>query len=370
MAVCLPINIVLPSFRGVLEAGQRFDVVNLVKITTNSLVFIVPFLGVILRSGLKGIVIFLVLSRAFALVAWILACRRAFPGVLKVGFLPRRDLKKMFVFGGWNTLSGVVWPILISLDRILLGARLGAQAVGFYVPPGEAVNKLGMIPGSLQLTLFPAFSLLAVQPRERKAKELFAKSLKYTILVLGPLVVIIAVFAKWILHLWLGDAFARTAAPVLQILAAGYLLQSLTYVPFSYLQGLGRADVTSIIQTVELVVIFPVFLLFIRWWGIAGAAAGVGFRSAFELVFLLSASWKRGGFDGAALAEEKAVVLVAALGGLAVWSMAWRRITDGLPGFFAVAAALVVYAVFSWARVLDSEERGRLRKLISAKQLS
>jgi O-antigen/teichoic acid export membrane protein len=363
VAVVLPVNTILPSFRGALEAAHRFGLVNAVKIPTNALVFIAPFLGALFRLDLEGMVILFVVSRALSLVVWILAAGHVFPGLAKVGFLARPDRRRVFIFGGWNMLSAVVWPVLASLDRFFIGAQVGAKAVGFYAPPSEGINKLGIIPGSLQLALFPAFSLLSANVSRAKAKSLFAKSVKYTLLVIGPLVVVIAVFAKWILNLWLGEEFARTSASVLQILAVSYLLQSLTYVPFSYLQGLGRADVTSLIQLSVLVGVLPVFFVSIKFWGIIGAAAAVGIRSGLELGLLLRSAWRQGGLDAPALAGEKIIRLAFALAVLGSWSFLWRRLTDGLPGLLAVTVALSMFAVFSWARVLDEEERGRLRRL-------
>lgn len=364
VAVALPVNIILPSFRGALEAAQRFDLVNAIKIPTNALVFIAPFLGALFKLGLEGMVILFAVSRALSLVVWILAAGHVFPGLARIGFLDRSDRRRVFVFGGWNMLSSVVWPVLSSLDRFFVGAQIGAKAVGFYAPPSEGINKLGIIPGSLQLALFPAFSLLSANASREKAKSLFAKSVKYTLLVIGPLVVVIAVFAKWILNLWLGEEFARTSASVLQILAVSYLLQSLTYVPFSYLQGLGRADITSLIQLAVLVGVVPVFFVSIKLGGIVGAAAAVGIRSGIELGLLLRFSWRQGGLDAPALAGEKIIRLALALAALGSWSFLWRRLTDGLPGFLAVTAALLAFVAFSWAGVLDQEERGRLRRLL------
>jgi|GEM_PF-182749 len=364
MGVALPVNIILPSFRGVLEAAHRFDLVNLIKIPTNSAVFIIPLIGAVLQMDLKGIIILFVITRVVSLAFWAAAGGRTFPGLFRLGFLSRSDLRRVYAFGGWNMLFSMLWPVLSSFDRIFIGAQLGAKSVGFYAPASEGINKLGLIPGSLQLALFPAFSLLAANPVATKAKDLFAKAVKYTILTMGPLVVLIIVFARWILQTWLGGEYAQTSTLVLQILAGSYLLQALASVPFSFLQGLGRADVTSVVLMIETAVIIPVFVLFIKFWGIAGAAAAVGFRSGLEVTLLVSSSRKRGGFDKASVAKENIVRLLLALSALAVWSLVWGRMINGLPGFLAVGAAVAAFAVFAWARVLDEEERSRLRHFV------
>jgi O-antigen/teichoic acid export membrane protein len=68
VAISLPINFISSSFRGVLEAGQRFDLVNTVKIPLNILFYILPLFGVFLGFNLPGIVLLLVISRILGLL--------------------------------------------------------------------------------------------------------------------------------------------------------------------------------------------------------------------------------------------------------------------------------------------------------------
>ena len=45
------------------------------------------------------------------------------------------------------TVSNVVGPIMVYLDRFLIGALLPMAAVTQYVTPYEVVTKLTVIPG-------------------------------------------------------------------------------------------------------------------------------------------------------------------------------------------------------------------------------
>lgn len=362
MAFSLPFNIVLPSFRGVLEAAQRFDLVNLVKIPTNSLLFVAPWAGALLKLDLQGIMILLVASRIAALIAWIWICWRVFPSSRRIRFLPWPRLRRIFIFGGWNTLSGLVWPLLVSLDRLMIGARLGAQALGFYAPPFEAVAKLGLIPGSLQMAIFPAFSLIEGRASPERGKALFAQSIKYMLLILAPLSILLIVFAPGVLHIWLGGEFAAQSARTLQWLALAYLIQSLTYVPYSFLQGQGRADLTLAFQVIELVVILPVFWLTLRSAGIAGAAAVVALRVALDLALLLNASRRRGGIDAAALKKAGLLPLAGAILLLLASVAGSRFALRGLGVFLGLGAGFALYGFLVWRGVLDLEERAKLRR--------
>ncbi len=75
----LPVMFAASSFRGVLEAAQRFDLVNAVKVPVNILFYVLPLAGVALGFALPGIVVLLIISRAAALLAW---------GAMALGVLP------------------------------------------------------------------------------------------------------------------------------------------------------------------------------------------------------------------------------------------------------------------------------------------
>src|SRR5690606_19992319 len=122
--------------------------------------------------------------------------------------------------------------------------------------PYEVVTKLLIIPGALSGVLFPAFSANFVLNPEL-AKKLLFKAVKYLFIFLFPVVVLIISFASEILNLWLGIKFAENSSLILQLLAAGILINSITYIPVSFLEGIGRPDLTAKVQMTEL----PVYLV-------------------------------------------------------------------------------------------------------------
>ena len=78
-AFSLPIIFVSASFRGVLEAAQRFDIVNAIRIPTSSANYFVPVLALLVWKSLTGIVVLLLLFRTLTLLVWIVLALREFP---------------------------------------------------------------------------------------------------------------------------------------------------------------------------------------------------------------------------------------------------------------------------------------------------
>jgi O-antigen/teichoic acid export membrane protein len=56
------------------------------------------------------------------------------------------------------TVSNVVSPLMVYVDRFLIGAFLSISAVAYYVTPHEVVTKLLVLPGAVAAVFFPAFS--------------------------------------------------------------------------------------------------------------------------------------------------------------------------------------------------------------------
>lgn len=354
MALSLPFAIVTPSIRGVLEAGQRFELVNAVKIPTNALIYVLPLIGAPLGMGLRGIVFLLTASRVVTLFIWFGLAFRVYPVLRRREFLPRKRLRELFSFGGWNALSSFVWFILVSADRFVLGTLRGMTAVGYYAAPAEATGRMNMLPGSLALTLFPAFSALEGGGNAERSRSLYARSLKFTLIFLGPLASGLIALAGFVLRIWLSPEFAVQSRLVLQVLSLGFLISALAYVPYSYLQGLGRADLPTKFQLAELAVFAPLLWFGVLYYGLAGAAAACVFRLLLDLVLLLRAAARIGRIPFRSLAEAGILRLGAAL---AIYTAVLFGAKELPAAPVWVVLATAAYVVWAWRCALTPEER-------------
>src|SRR5690348_9840962 len=160
LAASLPVVLATTTFRSVLESAQRFDLVNYVKVPANVSVFLLPAIAVWVGFHLPGIILLLVLGRLGATIVYLAICLKMFPNLGKKFSFDSKLLRPLITYGGWITVSVAVSSILVYGDRFVIGALVSMAAVGYYTAPAEIVNRLGIFPGSLVLTLFPAFSSL------------------------------------------------------------------------------------------------------------------------------------------------------------------------------------------------------------------
>src|SRR5579864_7019341 len=289
LAVSVPIVVVSAGLRGLLQALQRFDLLNAIGIPSGILSFASPLLVLLVTKSLVAVVAVLVGLDLAGCVACLLFCLRAMPDLARGVAWQRSRVAPLLRFGGWMTVSNVVNPLMVTSDRFLIGSLVSIAAVAYYATPYEIITKLWIIPGSLVCVLFPALTTSFVQNIDRTA-VLFGKSLKFIFLSLFPATLIIVAFSGRGLTLWLGAEFARRGEHVLQWLAVGVFINSLAHVPFALVQGVGRPDLTAKLHLLELPCYILVLWYLTRRYGIDGAAVAWVLRVSVDtlLLFLLS----------------------------------------------------------------------------------
>lgn len=367
LAVLAPISVPTASVRGFLEANQRFDLVNAVKSVSNSMVFIAPAVGVVVGLHLDGIMALLAISIVATLLVYLWLAVRIWPPLGR-GFVWERTLARpLFSFGSWVLVSGVLVPGLIYADRFMISAIAGVSVLAFYTVPYEIVARLQIIPTSFGTVLFPAFSKLS-QGRRADITALFANSVKYMLLLIGPAALLLALLAHPILQYWVGLEFALKGTLVLQLLAIGVVLNSLAQLSAQIIDAVGRPDLRAKMFLAYL----PPYLVFawfmIQAYGVVGAAAAWAIRGAFDLAISTTVAWILTPFDARSVFQPS---LLRAAGSFAVFGAGGAAIIllarVGTLSFYALAAACVAASAgVLWLYALDRSERGKVRAVVTS----
>ncbi|MBN2031112.1 flippase [bacterium] len=292
LACVLPFLLVSISLKGMLGAAQRFDLVNAVYVPVSTLNFIFPALSMPFGLNLPAIILLIVVSRLIATGVYFFLCLKIYPNCKHKPHMDLPLLKKLLSYGGWITISGVVSPLLVYLDRLFIGSMLSVGLLTYYSAPLEAITRLRIIPQAIMTTLFPEFSKgLNIEDRKRIC-FLFGKSVKILLLTTGIISLILSFNAHDILNLWLGKTFAEQSTSLFQIFSVSILINFLALVPFTYLQGIGRPDLPAKFHLIELPIYLFLLWVSITTFGILGAAYAWLFRVTLDFVLLYRWSFK------------------------------------------------------------------------------
>ncbi|MEW5791482.1 MAG: flippase [Pseudomonadota bacterium] len=357
LAASLPIVISTAGLVGVLASLQRFDIVNAIRIPMGAFSFLGPLLVLPFSHSLFFVILVLVFGRVLAWILHLFFCIRAMPRLRSEFSMQSSVVKPLFHFGGWMTVSNVIGPLMVYLDRFVIGALVSVAAVAYYATPYELVTKLWIIPGAIVGVLFPAFAASHVHDKARAAL-LFARGTKYVFLVLFPVVVILVAFAHEGLDLWLGAEFAQHSTPVLQWLAVGVFINSMAHTPFALVQGAGRPDLTAKLHLIEL----PIYLFLLLWllhlYGIVGAAMAWTLRVTLDTTLLFWMSSRL--LEGLAIYSLRfAMLMISTLLGLGALVLPMQ---SGLK-WLLFSMVLIAFAVAAWLLILDQQERTILKSL-------
>jgi O-antigen/teichoic acid export membrane protein len=285
-SLSIPVVILTAGLRGLMEARHRFDLSNAVRVPLNTLMVAGPLAVLPWTNDLAVIFGILLAIRIVFLVIHARLVASLYPDVMGQARVERAMVGPLFRLGGWMTVSNVVAPVLVSIDRFVIASVASMAAVGFYSAPNDAVTKLLLLPVALGGVLFPEFARTFRADPTRGAR-VYRRALVTILLVILPPVVIVTTFAHTGLRLWLGPAFAAQSTGVVQWLAAGILYNSLATIAFTLVQGVGRADVTAKLHLAELVPYLGLLWVLTERYGIAGAAAAWFVRSTLDAGALL-----------------------------------------------------------------------------------
>ncbi|HWL30191.1 MAG TPA: flippase [Burkholderiaceae bacterium] len=285
-AAGIPLTTATAGLRGVLEAYEDFKAVNILRIALGSANFALPVLSVILLgTSLAYIVLTLIAARLAVLFAYWLLVHKRLSGSWASTKFRIQDVKRLLSFGMWMTVSNIISPLMVTADRFLIAAVLGAGAVAYYTVPFEILVRVLVIPGALTSALFPriAYTLGSDVPL---AHMLYQRSLKIVAMVLGVFCAIIAAGSHWGLEIWLDADFASRSWVIASVLGLGVFLNGIAFVPFAAIQAAGNAKITAKLHLIEIIIYVPVLFVGLHFFGLLGAAMAWVARVAIDLMLL------------------------------------------------------------------------------------
>jgi O-antigen/teichoic acid export membrane protein len=267
---------------GALESRERFLLANVIQVLGMSVGNIVPVVLAVTVSPSLAVVIPAAAMMRGLTVAVVLIVVYRNEGPLSLRDFDRQQARKLFGYGGWVTVSGLISPILVMLDRFVIGSIVGVAAVTHYAVPMNLVTRTQIFSWALTRTLFPRLSSsTANEAHNLASRALMSLAYGYAT-ICAPAIVLTPVFFRY----WIGADFAAVAAPVAEILFFGAWINGLALVPFVLLQGQGRPDITGKLHAAEVLPFVVVLWVLTSTFGITGAAVAWSLRVAVDALCL------------------------------------------------------------------------------------
>jgi O-antigen/teichoic acid export membrane protein/glycosyltransferase involved in cell wall biosynthesis len=357
LCASMPIMLGNDALRGVLEACQRFDLVNCVKVPASILFYLVAALVIPFGVHVAGIVALLVSIRLISSFFYLNFCLRVIPGLRSNFHVSRAALGPLATFGGWIMVSNVTAPVFGYLERFMIASLLSVTMLTYYSAPYELVSKLLIFPMSIVPSLFPYFSLHASKTRS-EVSDVTSRAVKYLFLVLTPPAAVFIFFARDIMNLWLGPQFALSSTLVLQLITVVFFLNAFAIIPFTSVQALGRPDLKAILDLVSIPIYIAVAWFLMRSSGINGAALAKLLLTISDGFFLYMFAFRLKAFSLRDCISGPLLRAILASAGLFLAVMSVHSLHFKL----LLAAPLILlcfvaYLIAFWVFAVDHEDR-------------
>lgn len=360
VAASIPITLIGTAFRGLLEAGYRFDLVNLVSAPSSALLYALPAAASTAGLGVPAILTLILLSRLCSTAAFAVLAHRALGGVLKNPAVEGAALRRLVSFGGWVTISSVVGTVFAYGDRFLISYFRSVGAVTYYAIPYEIVARLWIVPNAISAALFPAFSSLA-ESSSIQIGRLYARGLLALLCLLLPIVTILVLFSDELLEVWVGPEVARASALILNILAIGVFVNSLAFVPFALIQGANRPDLIGKLELAALVPFLVVGAFFAQTTGAVGVALSLTIRLIAEAGLLFATAGRVVPAVSSLLGSAPVLPSMAGAGIALACAIVARALGASPPERALFVTLVICFSLFvAWRHAAEPDDRETL----------
>lgn len=273
----LPALLLFSYFKGGIEGRQDFALANNLQGLGGVVTFLVPSATAIFSNRIDLAIFWL------AIVRWIFVILSILGFIRKVGIswwsthITTQSIKYLFKEGFWISALAILNPIFVYTDKLVVAALIPTSELAYYTTPFEAILRMTIIPLAVTRIVFPIFSKDGGLWTE-STKNTFFKSNLWIAFMIIPAGIILFIFMKPLLSLWLSSDFGIKSLWVSRLALVGILFNSLTWVALSYLQTTKWIKWTVIVPTITFLLSFLVMYPLVKIYFIEGAAIAFSLR--------------------------------------------------------------------------------------------
>jgi len=372
---CVAFSMPLQPSTAVLSGLQRYDLINLVVLTTLFLRTLLVVLLLLRGYGLLTAGLVLGLSEIIVRVVHCVFVLRLLPKAsLSLAKIDFRLLREMLPYG-MNTFLYAMGAIIIHhASTLIIGIFIGAAQISQFTTAAAAVLLLSMLLRAFTAAIKPAVSDLDARDDEMRVKEIALLTQKYSLLLIIPSVVFMVLMGREFLWVWVGDRFEDPSvvdgmASILAILAVGHSMRLAQQSNFLVLVGRGQHRIFGILTALMALLCVSASVVSVKVlnWGLIGIAWSNLLPQLLisGIILPIYFNWK---MHVSALEAARNVWWPAILGSLPVVAMIgiWKYLAppDSWPQIAGVVTAATALAFVSgWFLSLKEVERKRFTRI-------
>lgn len=190
---------------------------------------------------------------------------------------PRFRLKLLLNI--WRFATGmtgitVLVTILMQLDKVILSRMLSLEMFGYYTLANVVAMTLFRFVRPVFSATYPKLTNLVELNATEDIVKLYHKSAQLVSVLVLPAAVVVALFSKEILLLWIRNPVTVEHTHVLvSILIVGTAINGILNIPYAMQLAFGWTRLAFLVNIVSVLILVPLIIVLTKWYGVVGAAS-------------------------------------------------------------------------------------------------
>ncbi|MCX6865803.1 MAG: lipopolysaccharide biosynthesis protein [Verrucomicrobia bacterium] len=276
LGASLSIQTALGASVGVITGCHRWELQNMNQAAWHIATVAGMVVVLLLGGGLLQMALVTFMGDVLGQTSRVIMAFRICPGLrLQKNLVEARTIRDLYAFGGKTLLPTVSDMLVNSTTSMLIVSYLGPASLALFTRPRSLIRHADTLVRRMAMTLIPTVSSLEAAGDVQAIRNLLIKSVRYTLYLVLPIVLVLSFFGGPVLQLWMGPGYGNDL--LMAVLAIGFLIPMAQSPVLHILAGLnahGRAGAAELIAGIATMSLVIVALKPLQS-GIMGVAIGV-----------------------------------------------------------------------------------------------
>ncbi len=292
-------------FNSVLISMQKMYLTSILGTLLSLLNFIAVMLFLAYGYGLKQLLILHIIVIAISILISYFTAKKALPEMKINPFkFKKQSLKKMTNFGVQMQVSKLASFAGEKYDEYLLAFFSVISNVTYFNISSKIVRIGKFLPYQLVPQVAPVAAELSAKNENEKIRRLFMDTSRYLTILSFPIFVYLFAFSDIIINTWMGPGF-EISSHILRVLIIGQLINMIFSAPGnSITPNIGLPKYQMYEGLIFLGLNLVLSYLFIKYYGIIGAAIGNSISTCIASLYVFYVSSKLFGRQHTAVIKE------------------------------------------------------------------
>jgi O-antigen/teichoic acid export membrane protein len=366
LGMMLSAGTALGAFNGVLTGCHRWELQTMRNSVWQFITVTAMLIALWLGAGLVTLAAITAIGQTLGQLTMVTLAYRACPGLrLSRADVHAATIKELYIYSGKTLLPTISEMLLNQTTSVLIIGGLGPAALAIFTRPRSLLRQMDSLERKMAYILIPTTSSLESCGDIKEIGSLLIKSVRYSIYLVLPLVLVLVIFGGEVMRIWMGPSYANWILPA--VLAIGFLGTCIQTPILCMLEGLnlhGRAGVGQFVgSAISAAAIFVSFRFFHA--GLTAAAVAVTVpllivNLVYQPVLLCRHLGQSFGKFYAQIAIRPLVQVLPFMLCLVVGRLLFQAYP--VPAVLLCAAGSAVLAIGYWRSVLPESLKSGLRR--------